>query len=65
MTYLLKIRSASGHWTAPPTKRLARLLKAMLRGYGFQCLSCEPLEPKEGKPVPITVIPQPKPHWHD
>jgi hypothetical protein len=26
-------------WSAPPFRRLARLLKAALRGYGWRCVS--------------------------
>jgi hypothetical protein len=40
-TIVLHVRPAPGNWQAPPEKRLARLLKAMLRGYGWRCIACK------------------------
>ena len=41
---VLHVRPAPGHWQAPPMRRLARLLKAMLRGYGWRCVTCRPAD---------------------
>jgi len=35
---VITLTPAPGRWPAPPMRRLARLLKAMLRGYGWKCL---------------------------
>jgi hypothetical protein len=39
---------ASDRYQAPPEKRLARLLKCMLRAYGWRCTACRPVAPVEG-----------------
>jgi hypothetical protein len=38
-TYLLRLRD-EGDTCPPANRRLARLLKIMLRGYGFRNLAC-------------------------
>ena len=43
--YRIELEPASGNYLAPPEKRLARLLKAMLRGYGWRCVACKPVAP--------------------
>jgi hypothetical protein len=43
----LTITTAPGHWSAPPDRRLARLLKTMLRGYGWRCVSAVELPEQE------------------
>lgn len=45
--YLLRLRASPGNWLAPVERRLARLLKAMLRGYGFRCIDCRPTHSQE------------------
>jgi hypothetical protein len=47
MKVSLTLRSEPGNWQSPPVKRLAILLKAMLRGYGWRCESAVEL-PEEG-----------------
>jgi hypothetical protein len=37
----------SSRYLAPPEKRLARLLKSMLRAFGWRCVSCRPAAPKD------------------
>jgi hypothetical protein len=55
----LTLRPSPGCWASPPMKRLALLLKAMLRAYGWRCVDIrteqagrepaggEPTKPKE------------------
>ena len=40
--YLLTIESSGASHAAPEDVRLKRLLKAMLRGYGFVCVKIQP-----------------------
>lgn len=40
----LVLESVDAGFLAPPIKRLARLLKAMLRGYGFRCVRAREIE---------------------
>lgn len=40
---VLHLVPAAGNYLAPPEKRLARLLKAMKRGYGWRCVACRPV----------------------
>lgn len=42
--FKLTIQAEPGNYLAPPVKRLALLLKVMLRGYGFRCTDCRPAE---------------------
>lgn len=42
--YVVTLEPVTGPFWAPPHRRLARLLKAMLRGYGFRCVSARELE---------------------
>jgi len=44
--YILRIRS-EGHNLAPEEKRLAVLLKRLLRAYGFRCVSIGPETPNK------------------
>lgn len=37
--FILVMRPVPGNWLAPAERRLARVLKSMLRGYGFECVS--------------------------
>jgi len=41
----LHVTPTPGNHLAPPMRRLARLLKAMLRGYGWRCVQCRPVAP--------------------
>ena len=42
--FTLTVRTVpAGAFWAPPERRLARLLKALLRGYGFRCVSVKEL----------------------
>ena len=47
--YILELQALPSGFQAPPEKRLARLLKCMLRGYGFRCISARPAPPDTGK----------------
>jgi len=49
---VLHLTPAPGNWQAPPEKRLARLLKAMLRSWGWRCTRCQPAAP-EDKPAQL------------
>ena len=42
---VLHLTPAPGNYQAPPEKRLARLLKCMLRAYGWRCVACRPVTP--------------------
>jgi hypothetical protein len=53
---VLHLTPAPGNYQAPPEKRLARLLKCMLRGYGWRCVGCRPVDP----PAPAGEIPEGK-----
>jgi hypothetical protein len=44
--YLLRLRAAPGD--VPPGRRLARLLKALLRSYGMKCLDVREIGPTQG-----------------
>ena len=54
--YHLELEPVPGNYQAPPEKRLARLLKTMLRGYGWRCLVCRPVAP----PAPGQAPEQPE-----
>lgn len=41
---ILTLRPAPGKWPSTPEKRLARLLKTMLRSFGWRCTSAQPLQ---------------------
>jgi hypothetical protein len=41
----------SSRWSAPAERRLARLLKAMLRGYGWRCVRCQPTDTSAPQPT--------------
>ena len=41
--YELRLRPTGGNHNAPTVRRLARILKALLRGYGFKCVSAREL----------------------
>ena len=47
---VLVIEPAAGYEGAPPDVRLRRLLKAMLRGYGWRCRSIGDREPEREEP---------------
>jgi hypothetical protein len=38
------ITPAAGDWTAPPERRLARLLKVMLRAFGWRVVDVRPAD---------------------
>jgi hypothetical protein len=42
--YVITLTPAAGPWLAPPVKRLARFLKAALRGYGLRCTDCREVQ---------------------
>ena len=42
-TVRLIIRPEPGNYQSPPIKRLALLLKTMLRGFGWRCVECSPV----------------------
>lgn len=44
---VLHLTPVPGNYLAPPEKRLARLLKAMLRAYGWRCTACRPVAPTD------------------
>jgi hypothetical protein len=44
---LLTLTPAPGNYQAPPIVRLKRLLKTMLRAYGWRCTRCQPVAPAE------------------
>jgi hypothetical protein len=50
--YSIVLTPQAGNWQAPPEKRLARLLKTMLRAYGWRCNACRPVTPAEPPPPP-------------
>jgi hypothetical protein len=42
----LTLTPKPGNWRTPPLLRLRALLKAALRGYGWRCVSCRPVQPE-------------------
>lgn len=55
----LTIRPLYGGFQAPPWRRLARLVKAMKRGYGWQLLNITPAKPASfGNQSAIKVHPK-------
>jgi hypothetical protein len=52
---ILTLRPEAGSWQAPPMRRLARLLKVMLRGYGWRCVNIhtEQAEGSQAGPPPV------------
>jgi hypothetical protein len=57
--YFLELEPVPGNYLAPPEKRLARLLKTMLRAYGWRCNACRPVSPAvETPPPPDKATPQ-------
>jgi hypothetical protein len=34
----IRLRAKPGQWNSPPVRRLAIILKRLLRNYGFQCI---------------------------
>jgi hypothetical protein len=57
--YSLELEPVPGNYLAPPEKRLARLLKTMLRAYGWRCNACHPVSPAvETPPPPDKATPQ-------
>ena len=57
--YYLELEPVPGNYLAPPEKRLARLLKTMLRAYGWRCNACRPVSPAvETPPPPDKATPQ-------
>jgi hypothetical protein len=52
--YHLELEPVAGNYLAPPEKRLARLLKAMLRAYGWRCTRCVPLAPANEEQAPTS-----------
>lgn len=50
--YHLELEPVPGNYLAPPERRLARLLKAMLRAYGWRCVSCRPVAPANEEQAP-------------
>ena len=49
---MLHLTPAPGNWQAPADRRLARLLKAMKRGYGWRCVACRPVAPADAGQAP-------------
>ena len=49
-TVMVILVPEKGLWQSPPERRLARLLKAMLRGYGFRCIAVRELRGKRSHP---------------
>jgi predicted type IV restriction endonuclease len=46
MKVQLTLESVNGQaWQSPPIKRLALLLKCMLRAFGFRCVDAREIEP--------------------
>jgi hypothetical protein len=56
---VLHLRPAPGNWQAPPDRRLARLLKCMLRAYGWRCIGAREVLPDAAEPTQRT--PEAKP----
>lgn len=49
--YVIVLTPAPGPWQAPPVKRLARFLKAALRGYGLRCVDAREVRTPDGRPA--------------
>lgn len=50
----ITLRPEAGHWQAPPMRRLARLLKGMLRAYGWRCIDIRAEQGKSSQPTQPT-----------
>ena len=50
---MLHLTPVSGNYMAPPEKRLARLLKCMLRAYGWRCTACRPVKAHDEGQAPV------------
>jgi hypothetical protein len=46
-TFVIELRPVPDDWRAPVERRLARLLKICLRGYGLRCVRVEAKEPRQ------------------
>jgi hypothetical protein len=44
--FVLTLRAVPGNWQASPLVRLRRLLKCLLRGYGFKAVNIHTEQPK-------------------
>ena len=51
--YHLEVEAVPGDYLAPPERRLARLLKCMLRAYGWRCTACRPVAPADEGKAPV------------
>ena len=47
---ILRLRDTPGNHQNRAERRLARLLKACLRGYGWRCVDCRELPPERKEP---------------
>ena len=55
-TYVLRLRAIPGRFQADPHQRLRRVLKTLLRTWGFRCVTVETItEP------PVELAPNPRP----
>jgi hypothetical protein len=53
--YELRLRPVPGTYNAPEVRRLARILKSLLRTYGYQCIAAREIASDNAEPqLPVT-----------